>query len=41
MKRIIILNTIFVALLLLAGCDDYLNDTEILNVETADNGFTT
>lgn len=41
MKRIIVLNTIFVALLMLAGCDKYLNDTEILNVETADNGFTT
>jgi len=41
MKRLIILYTICLALLLLIGCDKYLQETELLNTETAENGFTT
>jgi len=41
MKRIIILYTIFVALLLFVGCDDYLLDTKLINTETSENGFIT
>ena len=41
MKRFLILNTIFISLLSFVGCDKYLDDTKMVNVETDVNGFLT
>ena len=39
MKRIIYFNTIITALLLLVGCDKYIDDTKVINLETKESGF--
>jgi len=39
MKRIIIFCALIIALLSFGGCDNYLNDTEMINTETDENGF--
>lgn len=41
MKKIFIINAIFFSLLLLVGCDEYLDETELINIETDENGFKT
>jgi hypothetical protein len=41
MKRIIIFCALIIALLSFGGCDKYLNDTKMVNIETDVNGFKT